>query len=40
MMTVLIHFNMPLESGQVQIIESIVVQKAEKKWKMWKFRVT
>lgn len=33
-MTVLFHFDMPLEAGKVQLIENIVVQKAEKKWKM------
>lgn len=29
--TVLFHFDMPFETGKVQIIERIVVQKAEKK---------
>lgn len=39
MTTVLFHFDMPLETGKVQIIERIVVQKAKKKGKMWKLRV-
>lgn len=32
-MTVLLHFDMPLGAGKLQITESTVVQKTEKKWK-------